>query len=209
MSTPQKVRAIPYRPTSKSFLISKLLIAGKNANEIEKTLNVAKSTISGVKGKLWRKGILKHPTFPETSSTPVEKSFEETSKQTQTRTGEDGIIPQSSDIIKSRTSSVDEDDEDSLAQKFSTFKDEIIKSVADIIKQNQSSFVGIEKPEDFTTIDTDSVIPKKVFLTPKTLMFYDLARTNGYLGELSSFINECVDEYHSQKKVGIGMTRIM
>ena len=53
-------------------------------------------------------------------------------------------------------------------------------------------------------VEAGSVIKRTVYFTPKTLLFFDMAKEMGYEGDLSAFMNECVANYHAQKGITLG-----
>lgn len=65
---------------------------------------------------------------------------------------------------------------------------------------------GTDAAEERTRrVDEGSLVQRVVYLTPKTLIFFDLARDDGYQGDISSFLNESVTKFFSRsgKTVGI------
>lgn len=53
-------------------------------------------------------------------------------------------------------------------------------------------------------IDTGSSVPRTVYFTPKSLMWFDISRKDGYPYDLSSFMNDCIAKYFEKKNMQIG-----
>lgn len=58
---------------------------------------------------------------------------------------------------------------------------------------------------DSLDIQEGSLVEKKILLTPKTLMLYDMTRRDGYKGELSSYINDSISKLYDLQGFTVGM----
>jgi len=69
----------------------------------------------------------------------------------------------------------------------------------------------VRKREDDGTeqveVNEGSVIERKLFLTPKTMMLFDIAKSDGYPGNLSEYMNECVDKFYKTKNLTLAVVQ--
>ena len=79
----------------------------------------------------------------------------------------------------------------------------IMKNIPEMIKQGAKEYVqGIGGPtansEDIEMqanlkIEEGSAIARMVYLTPKTLLYYDFSKEQGFEGNLSEFLNNFIE----------------
>ncbi len=170
---------IPFRKTSKSYVIAKKLVSGKSISEIESE-GTLRQSIHNVRNKMKKAGFAFDQETSETPKTPKKKI-----KISSIITAE----PAEQKIITSPEPSVLE-----------SFKAEIIKSVTEIVR-------GVNQTGDENKkikIDEGSLIKRTLLLTPKSLIFYDLAKAAGYPGSLSSYVNEMLTKFYEQRGAVLG-----
>ena len=69
-----------------------------------------------------------------------------------------------------------------------------------LVSQSQDDD-GVERVD----IQEGSLIEKKILLTPKTLMLFDMTKRDGYQGELSSYINDSISKLYDLQGFTVGM----
>jgi len=91
----------------------------------------------------------------------------------------------------------------------------IMKNIPEMIKQGAKEYVqGIGGPapsqEDVETqanlkIEEGSAVARMVYLTPKTLLYYDFSRGRGFKGSLSEFLNNFIDSWFKRQEIKVGV----
>ncbi len=69
-----------------------------------------------------------------------------------------------------------------------------------LVSKNQDDD-GVERVD----IQEGTLVEKKILLTPKTLMLYDMTVRTGYQGELSSYINDSISKLYDMQGFTVGM----
>lgn len=92
----------------------------------------------------------------------------------------------------------------------------IVKNLPELIKQGAREYVqGIggpaaTNPEDIEMqanlkIEEGSAVARMVYLTPKTLLYFDFSRGRGFKGNLSEFLNNFVDSWFKRQDIKVGV----
>jgi len=88
--------------------------------------------------------------------------------------------------------------------KLEAFKKEILKSVNEIVRGTDQGGVAKEKIE----VDEGSLVRRILYLTPKSLVFFDTAKAAGYPGDLSAYVNDTINKLYEKKGVALGLTQL-
>lgn len=54
-------------------------------------------------------------------------------------------------------------------------------------------------------IDAGTLVARQLYLTPKTMMLFDIAVEDGYPGELSTYINDVVSKFYAKRGLALGL----
>ncbi len=174
---------VPFRKNSKSYIIAKKLVSGKSISEIESE-GTLRQSIHNVRNKMKKAGF---KFDQETGETP--KTIQKKIKISSIITAE----PAEQKIVTSL--------EPSLLE---SFKQDILKAVIEIVRGSNQSRLIEEKIE----VDKGSLVRRILYLTPKTLVFFDTARSAGYPGDLSAYVNDTINKLYEKKGVGLGLTQL-
>lgn len=86
------------------------------------------------------------------------------------------------------------------------FKEDILKSVSELINLKNMGQTG--EGDKKIQIDEGSLVKRTLLLTPKSLIFYDLAKAQGYPGSLSSYVNEMLTKFYEHRGAVLGFTEV-
>lgn len=94
--------------------------------------------------------------------------------------------------------------------------DEKFNSLPEMIKQSTKDYVqgiggpALTNPDDVEMqanlkIEEGSAVARMVYLTPKTLLYFDFSRGRGFKGNLSEFLNNFVDSWFKRQDIKVGV----
>lgn len=62
-----------------------------------------------------------------------------------------------------------------------------------------------EEQQENIKIDSGSLVARQLYLTPKTLMLFDIAVADGYPGDLSTYMNDVVTKFYAKRGLALGL----
>lgn len=100
------------------------------------------------------------------------------------------------------------DDLQALNAKFDGATKEIATLKAmmgDVLKERTGNAQAQDTAFAKIEIDEGSLVARTLHLTPKTLMLFDIAKADGYPGDLSSYLNDVVTSFYAKRGLSLGL----
>ena len=207
-------KGIPYKPGTKSFIIAQKLIAGEDTAKIEKDLRVARKTISNVKSKIKGIGLLARKEPPRTETHPLrDQNINQRNIPQGSRTSPGSpaspTVPPKEPIgevpgtreLPSLPRSLPEESLRSIRGDIEALK----TLIGNVIGEKHLEGSTEDETEGKIKIDTGSLIQRTIIFTPKSLMFFDIIKKDGYPGDLSDYVNDVISKFYDKKGLALGL----